>query len=163
MITAEMMLGFQMKINKTMKMVNGNKKKRLVFAHQNLQGGDVSTNDDDNGRTVRVDQIIMHHAPDVLGISETKASDIAKSVKPGYTWEVKEDSPRILVLVNSALNYRRRKDLETANFPAIWVELSPESQKPILVCQAYREWGQAIPGSKKVVPGSKLAREQLNR
>ena len=152
-----------MKINKTMKMVNGNKKKRLVFAHQNLQGGDVSTNDDDNGRTVRVDQIIMHHAPDVLGISETKASDIAKSVKPGYTWEVKEDSPRILVLVNSALNYRRRKDLETANFPAIWVELSPESQKPILVCQAYREWGQAIPGSKKVVPGSKLAREQLSR
>ena len=55
-----MMLGFRMDINTVMKMVNGNKQKKLIFAHQNLQGEDVSTNDDDNQKSVAVlSQIIQ--------------------------------------------------------------------------------------------------------
>ncbi len=53
--SSEMMLGFKMKVNTAMKMVNGNKRKKLIFAHQNLRGGDVSTNDDDNQKSVGVD------------------------------------------------------------------------------------------------------------
>ena len=152
-----------MKVNKAMKMINGNKKRKLIFAHQNMQGGDVSKNDGDNKKTVSVDQLISQVLPDVLGISEIRVSDLSTSVKEGYTWEIKEDCTRLAVLVNSSLNYRRRKDLEVPEFPAIWVELSPQAQRPILVCQVYREWTRLIPGSNKAVDGSKSVREQLRR
>ena len=161
--SSEMMLGFKMKVNTAMKMVNGNKRKKLIFAHQNLRGGDVSTNDDDNQKSVGVDQVLSNILPDVLGISETQVSDTLRSLKQGYTWEVKKDSPRISVLVNSALNYRRRKDLELDNIAAIWVELSPQASNPILVCNLYREWAILQPGSRRKVPGSKEAAEQMKR
>ena len=151
------------KLEAKRKMVNGNKKKKLIFAHQNLRGGDVSTNDDDNQKSVGVDQILSNVMPDVLGISETQVSDTQRSLKQGYNWEIKEDSPPISVLVNSSLNYRRRKDLEFNNFATIWVELSPQASNPILVCNLYREWGILQPGSRRIIQGSRDKSEQKER
>ena len=159
----EMMWGFRMKVNKAMKMINGNKQRRLILAHQNLQGGDASSEGGDNQRAVNIDTIIHDTRPDVLGISETKLSDVSKTHKPGYKWEVKKDSERISVLVNEALNYRRRKDLEVKDVAAIWVELSPQSSNPVLVCNIYREWALLYPGSRKKIPGSRDPKAQMAR
>ena len=158
------LLGFSMLINKLMKMIHGNMRRKLLFGHQNLQGGGVNNNEDKNKKSIDIDTIISETTPDVLGISETTMFDPQKSVKEGYTWELKPECPRISVLVNSSLNYRRRRDLERDGIAAIWVELSPQNKKPILVCQLYREWRRITPESgKSGVPGTEKKEAQLER
>ena len=97
------MLGFVTgDTNKLMRCYNGNGKKRLTFAHQNLQGGKMSTDE----KLVQVQQAISATIPDVLGISETemvKNMELECNV-PGYRWEVKEDNSRISVLVNENID-----------------------------------------------------------
>ena len=146
------MLGYVTKnTNKLMRCYNGNGKKRLTLAHQNLQGGKMSTDE----KIVQVQQAITATLPDVLGISETEMS---KSMElecnvPGYKWEVKEDNSRISVLVNENIDYRRRKDLERPHIAAIWIEICPKLKNPILVCNQYREWRiLGVEGSHLHVP-----------
>ena len=88
--------------------------------------------------------------PDVIGLSETTVGDNENKVCDieGYAWELKQDNPRISVMVNTSLDYKRRYDLEEPEVACIWVELCPKSKSSILVCQAYREWQlKGIPGS----------------
>ena len=125
--------------NSIMRSINGNgKKKRLVICHRNLMGGHM----DKDKKMVEVNNIVNATQPDVLGISEPELTDdmmIACHVE-GYTWERKKDSTRINVLVNSNLDYKRRKDLECDSVAAIWLEICPRQKNSILVCQVYREW-----------------------
>ena len=125
--------------NQMMRSINGNgKKKRLVIGHQNLRGGHMVS----EGKLTQVETIITTTQPDVLGISEPELYShmLTECTIDGYEWQCKEDSPRINVLVNSNLDYRRRKDLERKDIAAIWIEISPKNKKPVLICQMYREW-----------------------
>ena len=115
------LLGFVLSVNKTMRMVNGNGRRRLLFSHQNFRGGAFTTNQDKRnflGLTIK------NTRPDVLGISETKLGTNENNICDidGYKWETKSDCPRINVLVNTSLQYRRRKDLEEDGIACIFIE-----------------------------------------
>merc|ERR1711911_467590 len=100
------MFGFVVNdLNAIMRYSNGNgKKKRLVIAHQNLQGGHMIT----DKKIVDVETIITAIQPDVLGISEVKMHEsmLQSCFVDGYNWEIKDDSSHISVLVNSNLDHR---------------------------------------------------------
>ena len=133
--------------NHHMRSVNGNGKKRLLFSHLNLRGGDLTENIEKRTQWIAT---IGRTRPDVMGLSETNLGSNIDRVcdLAGYTWETKPDSPRISVLVNSSLDYKRRFDLEEPGIAAIWVELSPRSKSSIIVCQLYREWQlKGVPGT----------------
>ena len=143
------LLGFVLSVNKTMRMVNGNGRRRLLFSHQNFRGGAFTTNQDKRnflGLTIK------NTRPDVLGISETKLGTNENNICDidGYKWETKSDCPRINVLVNTSLQYRRRKDLEEDGIACIFIELSPANKNPVIVGNVYREWQrEGEPGSDK--------------
>ena len=133
------MLGHAADLNTTMRSVNGNGKRRLLFSHQNMMGGSLTKNKD---KRTEINLTIAMNRPDVFGISETELGENTLGICniDGYNWETKFDSPRISVLVNSALDYKRRTDLEVNGFSAIWLEISPRNKNSVLVCQVYREW-----------------------
>ena len=158
------MLGFSLDLNRLMRLVNGNgRQRRLVFAHQNMQGGDMINMQNDevinNKKLVDVETIVATIHPDILGISETKMEEKWRRAChiPGYKWELKDNSKRISVLVNGKLDYRRRKDLERDNIAAIWLEIGHKNKKSALVCNVYREWRLLD------CPGSDDHPEQLDR
>ena len=78
----------------------------------------------------------------MLGISDTKLGTNENGICniEGYNWESKAECPRINVLVNNSLQYRRRQDLEADGIACIFIELSPANKNPILVANVYREW-----------------------
>ena len=136
--------------NSMLRSINGNtKKKRLIICHQNLMGGHMVK----DKKMVEVNSIITATEPDILGISEPELDDdmmMACHVE-GYVWERKSDSTRLNVLVNSNLDYKRRKDLERDSVAAIWIEINPRQKKSLLVCNVYREWkllGDEASGSR---------------
>ena len=143
-----MMMGHCTEVNFFMRCTNGNGKRRLLFSHQNLRGGDLTKNAEKREQWVAN---VAQTRPDIIGLSETvvgannnKICDI-----PGYNWELKRDTERISVLVNASLDYRRRSDLEVANFSAIWIELCPRNRNPVMVCNLYRDWKfPEVPDSK---------------
>ena len=159
------MFGFVVNdLNSIMRSTNGNgKKKRLVIAHQNLQGGHMET----DKKIVDVETIITAIQPDVLGISEVKMHEsmLLSCNVDGYNWELKDDSARISVLVNNNLDYIRRKDLERPDVAAVWIEISPKQKKSLLICQAYREWRllKPYPDWKNEIPGSGSKEENEKR
>ena len=150
------MMGFNVNRNSFMRAIHGNGRRRLLFSHLNFRGGDLTVNADKREQWFNT---IGSTRPDVIGLSETTLGTNENRICDidGYQWERKESSPRISVMVNSALNYKRRRDLEDDETAAIWVELSPKSKSPILVCQVYREW------QIKGVPGSGLESKQQER
>ena len=126
------MLGFSMNLNKLMRLVNGNgRQRRLVFAHQNMQGGDMINMQNDevinNKKLVDVETIVATVHPDILGISETKMKEEWRRAChiPGYRWELKDDSKRISVLVNASLDYKRRRELPESGFCSDFLDNPP--------------------------------------
>ena len=141
------MMGFSVSINSFMKTLNGNGRKRLLFSHLNFRGGNLTKNPDKREQWVNT---IGSTRPDVIGLSETVLGSNENKICDidGYVWETKPSSPRISVMVNASLDFRRRRDLEDDEVAAIWIELCPKSKTPVLICQAYREWQlKGVPGS----------------
>ena len=138
------MLGHAADLNTTMRSVNGNGKRRLLFSHQNMMGGSLTKNKD---KRTEINLTIAMKRPDVFGISETELGENTLGICniDGYNWETKFDSPRISVLVNNSLDYKRRTDLEVNGFSAIWLEVSPRNKNSVLICQVYREWKRKNP------------------
>ena len=149
------MMGFSVNLNSFMRAYNGNGRRRLLFSHLNFRGGNLTVN---QGKREQWFNTIGSTKPDVIGLSETILGSNENKVcdLPGYSWETKSDNPRISVMVNTSLDYRRRRDLEVDNFAAIWLELCPKSKTPILVCQVYREWQlcELQNGRMTSIPGS---------
>ena len=146
------LLGFICSLNRMMRMINGNGRRRLLFSHQNFRGGALTTNQDKRNQ---LGLTIKNTRPDVLGISDTKLGTNENGICniEGYNWESKLDCPRINVLVNNSLQYRRRKDLEADGIACIFIELSPANKNPILVANVYREWQrEGEPGSENEGP-----------
>ena len=133
------MMGHMVELNVFMRSTNGNGKRRLLFSHINFRGGDLTNCPEKRNQWVAN---IAQTRPDVIGLSETKIGTNENKVCDiaGYTWERKEDSERISVMVNANLDYRRRRDLEVPGFAGIWIELCPRNKNPVLICQLYREW-----------------------
>ena len=134
------MLGHTVNVNKIMRATNGNgRKRRLMLGHQNFRGGDMTVNVE---KRTQWQAHISQHSPDIMGLSETELGSNENGVCDvrGYTWEIKEDSKRIAVMVNNGLDYKRRRDLETKEMAAIWIEVNPRGKQPILVANVYREW-----------------------
>ena len=126
------MLGHAADLNTTMRSVNGNGKRRLLFSHQNMMGGSLTKNKD---KRTEINLTIAMKRPDVFGISETELGENTLGICniDGYNWETKFDSPRISVLVNNSLDYKRRTDLEVNGFSAIWLEVSPRNKNSVLI------------------------------
>ena len=120
--TMVIMLGHVINLNKIMRIINGNGRRRLLFGHQNLRGGSLMVNKD---KRVQWELTIGDNRPDVMVLSETKIGSNENGLCniKGYTWETKDDSPRISVMVNNSLDYRRRADLEVDNMVVIWVDV----------------------------------------
>ena len=138
-VNVVILMGYAGDLNTIMRSVNGNGRRRLLFSHQNLMGGNLTKNKD---KRTEVELTVKFHRPDVLGISETELGENTNGICniDGYNWETKADTERISVLVNNSIDYKRRTDLELPGFSAIWLELCPRNKNSILVCQAYREW-----------------------
>ena len=133
------MFGFACDLNTIMRSVNGNGRRRLLFGHQNWRGGILTKNKD---KRDNIEYSLGLNRHDVLGISETELGSNPNGVCniDGYVWETKQDSPRINVLVNDNLDYKRRRDLEVDGFAVIWIEVNPRNKNSILVGNVYREW-----------------------
>ena len=138
-VNVVILMGYAGDLNTIMRSVNGNGRRRLLFSHQNLMGGNLTKNKD---KRTEIELTVKFHRPDVLGVSETELGENTNGICniEGYNWETKTDSDRISVLVNNSIDYRRRTDLELPEFAAIWLELCPRNKNSVLVCQAYREW-----------------------
>ena len=65
--------------------------------------------------------------------------------------ETKQDNERICVLVKKSISYKRRRDIETPNWPIIWIQVGTGRNK-ILIGNVYREW--QLRGSRKSLPHS---------
>ena len=155
--------GFSGDINSLMRAINGNGRRRLQICHQNLQGGNLTINED---KLSSLDTVMMEMRPDVLGISETELGENThgKCNYDGYVWVTKDDCSRISILVNDSLTWRRRSDLEIPGIAAIWIEVGSNNKNPVLICQCYREW-QRIQREQPAAgeDGSDSAAAQLTR
>ena len=114
---------------------NDNVPRVFVAGHQNWGRGELKNKIDD------VLDILDNKKCHVLGISERTMDDASYNIltNHGYEIEVKEDSPRISVIIDKDINYMRRKDLETRECAIIWIELGMGRNR-MLVGNYYREW-----------------------
>ena len=86
---------------------NGNVPRVFVAGHQNWGRGELKNKIDD------VLDILDDKKCHVLGISERTMDESSYNIltNHGYEIEVKEDSPRISVIIDKDISYTRRKDL----------------------------------------------------
>ena len=64
---------------------------------------------------------------------------IVKFNNYGYEVETKEDSPRIAVIIDNQINYKRRHNLETRETAIIWIEMG-NGKNRMIIGNYYREW-----------------------
>ena len=94
-------------LNINMHSSNGNVPRVFVAGHQNWGRGELKNKIDD------VLDILDNKKCHVLGISERTMDESSYNIltNHGYEIEVKEDSPRISVIIDKDISYTRRKDL----------------------------------------------------
>ena len=127
-----------------MKMINGNMKgiNKLNFLQYNKGNSKYET------KEVFLNRVIIENNIDVACICEANITDsylTNNNILEGFNIETKPlaknyDLSRNVILIYNKIQYKRRMDLEDNHIATIWLELSINSKKSMLVMGGYRQW-----------------------
>ena len=127
--------------NKAIKQQNGNGKNTISVCHWNL--GSKKWKNKRN----QIQALVDLNQADLIFISEANLDETTaqyESMIQGYTITFPKTvvincTARLVLLTKNGLNFTIRDDLMTDTFSSIWVKISRQGIKSLLVCGVYRE------------------------
>ena len=128
-------------MNKLIKQQNGNGRNSLIICHWNL-GSKLWKN-----KVNQIQALVDQNNADIIFISEANLDEttpVYESQISGYkiTFPLTVDrngTARLVLLTKESLNFELRKDLMDNIVTSIWLKISRQGLKSILVCGVYRE------------------------
>ena len=127
--------------NKSVKQVNGNGKNSLLISHWNL-GSKKWTN-----KRNQIQALVDTNNPDIIFISEANLDDLTpphESLISGYSITlpktvVRNGTARLVLLTKDNLEFELMENLMDDIVSSIWIKISRQGVKGLLVCGIYRE------------------------
>ena len=151
----------KVEINKLAHITNGNRGQRgrgIICTYWN-KGPSLLIN-----KHQEIMSVIDKHKPHILGLGEANfrlGHDIADANVQGYHLHLHSaldrrdlgNTSRVAVYTHELLRVKRRRDLESDEVAAIWLECGLPNQRGVIVCMGYRQWrllGQSTDNSASV-------------